>query len=79
MPYHDDGFDDLHPAEFPDEEADDDTTPCPNCRASIYEGSEQCPACGHYLTEEGPGRRPWWIIVGLALALAMAFGWALGG
>jgi hypothetical protein len=53
---------------------------CPNCREEVYEETERCPHCGHYLTQEEdtPGRQPWWIIVGAVACLAVALGWIFG-
>jgi hypothetical protein len=65
----------------PDDDADDDDTiPCPHCRAPVYEGAEQCPACGNYLSEEDapPARKPLWIVIGFALGLTVACLWAFG-
>jgi len=52
---------------------------CPNCRKMIPEDAEQCPRCGHYvLDEEIAGGKPWWVWVGLVLALVVALMWAIG-
>ena len=52
---------------------------CPNCRKLIAEDAEQCPRCGHYLLdEEIAAGKPWWVWVGLALALVVALMWAIG-
>ena len=29
----------------------DATVPCPECGGEIYDDSDHCPACGHWLTE----------------------------
>jgi uncharacterized protein (DUF983 family) len=50
------------------------TVRCPNCRKFIDEEAEQCPICGHYVTKEDPDAKPnlpWWVIVGLVVALAV--------
>jgi hypothetical protein len=59
---------------------DDDTTDeCPYCRASIYEDSVRCPACGNYLSQEdAPSGHSWFFIVCAILCLIAALGWALG-
>ena len=65
----------------PDDDAeDDDTVPCPHCRAPVYEGAEQCPACGNYLSEEDdpPARKPLWLVIGFVLCLSIVCLWALG-
>ena len=64
-----------------EEYASDDTEPCPYCGKPVYEGAERCPHCENYITaEDGRGRpRPWWFVVGMILALAVALMWAWGG
>ncbi len=58
---------------------DDDTEPCPYCGKPIYEGSERCPHCENYISEEdAPTGKPAWIIVGTVIALVLAVMWALG-
>ncbi len=62
-----------------DEEGD--TAPCPYCRRAIYEDSPSCPHCGNYVTDEDapPGRKPWWLIVGALVCLAVLLLWILNG
>lgn len=80
MPYRDEDDDRLHPAEFPEADTDDELIPCPYCRAMIYEASERCAECGEYLSrEDEPAGRPWWIVVGLLVCLAMAVSWVVWG
>lgn len=81
MPFRDDDRQGLDPREFPEpEEADDERLPCPACRALIYADSERCPACGHYVSnEEVSLRRPWWIVVGVLVCLAVAIYWVWPG
>jgi len=79
----DESGDELRDDEFPDDNYDDDlneTIPCPECRAEVYEDAEQCPHCGHYITSETnvwSGRPAWWIVLGIlgvaALILALLF------
>jgi hypothetical protein len=61
----------------PDE---DDTIPCPYCRQPVYEDSPRCPGCGNYLSDEDapPGAKPWWLIAGALVCLALVLLWALG-
>jgi RNA polymerase subunit RPABC4/transcription elongation factor Spt4 len=58
---------------------DDDTTvPCRHCGRPVFEDAEQCPACGHYLTdEELDGNRSWWFNFLAVVCLIVAVGWAL--
>ena len=55
----------------------DDTEPCSYCRQPVYEDAEQCPHCGNYLSEEdaSPRPRPWWIILGVIVCLAIVLKW----
>jgi hypothetical protein len=49
---------------------------CPFCGAKIYEESEQCPACGQYITADThpfSGRALWWIILGIIGMVAVIF------
>jgi hypothetical protein len=56
-----------------------ETIECPHCGAEVYEEAERCPHCERYLSQEdAPGRKPWWIIVGALLCLAVALTWAIG-
>ena len=57
-----------------DEEA---TVPCPYCRCPMHEDSTRCPHCGNYISDEDavPARKPWWIILGVVLALYVVYRW----
>ena len=56
-----------------DGEASVDTVVCPSCKSDVYEEAEQCPRCGEYLTQErAVGRWPWWVMVGIVLAMLIA-------
>jgi hypothetical protein len=80
--------DDLDDAEYPDELVDDDddgaegdgdeTVPCPECRRPVFEGAGRCPGCGRYLSrDDAPGRRPWWLVLGVFVCLAVVLGWVI--
>ena len=63
-----------------DEENGEDMVACPHCRKQIYEGSERCPYCEQYLSEEEtpPSRRkPWWIIIGVGVCLYAVYRWMI--
>ena len=64
-----------------DEDGDEDTTiPCPYCRRQIHEESQRCPYCGNYISKEDsvPARKPWWIIIGVIIALYVVYRWIAG-
>ena len=93
MPYRDeDDFleEEWVPVGDDDDDADDwDDGPgeeeewiaCPECRRQVYVESEQCPHCGHYITDEsGPlgvwqGHSWWWVALGVLgiIAVIVAF------
>jgi hypothetical protein len=59
------------------DEDEEPTVPCPYCRCLIHEDSPRCPHCGNFISEEdtAPGRKPWWIILGVLLALYVVYRW----
>lgn len=61
----------------PDDPDEDDTAPCPHCGDLVYDGAEQCPSCGQYISLEDEPRRgwAWWVILGFVLAGAVVFMW----
>jgi len=69
--------DDLDSDDWDDRDDDEPTVPCPYCRREIFEDSVRCPHCGEYISEEDapPGRKPWWIIIGVLLCLAAVWVW----
>jgi hypothetical protein len=86
MPHEDDSEDDEQDWDSDDddwdsdEEDDEPTVACPYCKRQIHEDSQRCPYCEHYVSEEdAPApRKPWWIVVGVILALYVVFRWIVG-
>ena len=52
---------------------------CPHCHETIFDESEQCPACGKYLSaEDAPAdRKPAWIVVTAVVCLIVFILWAI--
>lgn len=79
----DDWEDDGDDSEWtPDEDEDDEqTVPCPHCGKPVYEGAEQCPLCGNYISEEDAPQqaKPLWIVVGGLICLVMVILWIWQG
>jgi hypothetical protein len=63
-----------------DEEDGEPTVPCPYCRREIHEDAQRCPYCENYISQEDapPTRKPWWIIIGILLALYAVYRWVGG-
>lgn len=60
--------------EYPEEDVDASTGPCPNCGEEMIDDAEQCPHCGEYIvynTGAWSGRPAWWIALGLLGILAV--------
>lgn len=78
----DDEFDLDESDDLDDEAGDSDaiaTMPCPHCLGTIFDDSERCPRCGEYLTREAaPSRPPWWVVVGVGIALVIVARWIVG-
>jgi hypothetical protein len=56
---------------------DDHCIPCPHCNRRIFEESERCPYCEHYLSREDvpPAAKPIWFIVGLFACIYVVYRW----
>ena len=68
------------PEDFDAEDEDEDTISCPYCRRQIHEESVRCPYCEQYLSEEdAPANKPWWLIIGAGVCLAIAIMWIVKG
>lgn len=74
----DSDVEDYGAEEWEDQE-DEPTVPCPYCHRDIYEDSVRCPHCGEYISEEDspPGRKPWWVIVGVLLCMGAIIVWVV--
>lgn len=74
----DEPHDDEPDWDAPDDAFDDDlnqTVPCRQCGAEIYEDAVQCPVCGWYVTADTSpwsGRPAWWVVLGLLGTIAAA-------
>jgi hypothetical protein len=70
--------------DWDDEDSGDDedapTVPCPYCQRPIPEDAPRCPYCENYISEEDapPARKPWWIVIGILLALYAVYRWVAG-
>jgi hypothetical protein len=72
--------DDDHDDAWDDDSSDNEPTIlCPYCRQEMLEILPQCPHCARYLSEEDrPSTpRPWWVMLGAVLALAVACWWVV--
>jgi hypothetical protein len=60
-----------------DEDNEEPTVPCPYCRREIHEDAPRCPYCERYISAEDapPGRKSWWLIVGVAACLYAVYRW----
>ncbi len=76
--FDDDDFDnEAWDGDDPDDD-DDPTIPCPRCSEPIFDDAERCTSCGEYLSREESGpRKPWWLVLGVAVCLGMTAWWAI--
>lgn len=81
----DDSWDEFPEDGYADYDFDDDgepTFPCPECGEEIFEESEQCPHCGHYIirsTSPWEDKPTWWVALGAVGVLATVFALVLLG
>ena len=70
----DDWDDDLD-----EDDPDDGTIDCPYCGQTMLEAADYCPSCERWMSEEDLPKpvQPLWIVVGVALCLAVALTWIL--
>ena len=59
-----------------DWDEDVDTISCPNCAEEIYDESQQCPLCGHYIVGTEESTKPTWVIItAIILLVFIAIFW----
>jgi hypothetical protein len=58
-PDDDEGPSDEDLAEFGDDDAEADVSPCPHCKTPIYEDSFHCPSCGQVLVRRSTAWMGW--------------------
>ncbi len=77
----DDADDDWDGDDFPDDEGDESTVPCPYCRREMFEDSPRCPHCERYISAEDRARPgfPVWVIATALVCLASALCWMVLG
>jgi hypothetical protein len=63
--------------DWPEDDDEEPTIPCPNCRREIHEDSQRCPYCESHVSQEDapPSRKPWWIIIGVVACLYVVYRW----
>ena len=63
--------------DWPDEDEEEPTIPCPYCRREVLEDAERCPHCERNISREDtpPARKPWWIIAGVIVCLYIVYRW----
>jgi hypothetical protein len=63
--------------DVPDFGDDEPMIPCPHCGLDVHDEAERCPHCEQYISKEDapPVRKPWWIIVGVAVCLYVVYRW----
>ena len=72
----DDDSDRDEDADFPDFGDDEPMIPCPHCGLDIHDEAERCPHCDNTCRRKcAPARKPWWIIVGVAVCLYVVYRW----
>lgn len=66
--------DDWDDEDWPEDDGISDVVTCVYCGSDVYEDAEQCPTCGNYIvpdTSPWSGRSPIWILLGLAVIIAV--------
>ena len=71
-----DSEDEWEDDEWPEDDDEIETVPCPACGKEVYEEAERCPYCGDYIVHSSSGyvwkNRPvWWIVLGVFGILAV--------
>ncbi len=80
LEYDDEPEDDDWPDDDGDPDDDESTVPCPYCGREIHEEAPRCPYCENYLSaaDAPPQRKPWWLVVGVAVCLYAVYRWIVG-
>lgn len=74
----DDSYDDPYADDdWPDEDDEEPTEPCPYCGREIHEDAQRCPYCENYLSaEDSPAPpKPWWLVLGTVACLYAVYRW----
>ena len=77
MPFRDDDNSELDESEFPDPNDEEERdvaalVACPYCRKFVHEEAVRCHHCGNASsTEDAPSRKPWWLVMGVVVCLAV--------
>lgn len=61
------------------DEKDDGYIDCPYCGKTMLEDAEYCPSCDRWMSDEDLPKppQPLWIVIGIALCLAVALTWIM--
>lgn len=65
--------------DFDEDDQDDGVIDCPFCGQAMLEDSEHCPSCDRWITAEDRPKpaQPLWIVIGIALCLAVSLIWIM--
>ena len=65
----------------PEEEPESETVACSRCGHQVDRAAIRCRRCGQSTIPDRPKGRslPWWIWLGIILAITVVVGWLAGG